>query len=159
MIYIYLQSGTLTIYDPVYTECSLRRCDQLESCIPFFITLDILTMAIPLIFNVVSYTLIVKKLSDCSMNTKIIVAKAILTSLMFSFAWLPFFIVFRIMDEGSDHIYRMVTTTLLVNTITTPILNITPNHVIAKCLTRCLQLRRPSKSSEKKVDDQKQPEL
>ena len=97
-------------------------------------------MIMPLVFNIVSYSLIMRALQrstdKISLNTKIVVARAFLTSLSFSISWMPFFVIFRILGQANYMNYNLIMIFSPVNTVTDPLLFIVPNDIIKTALRR-----------------------
>ena len=138
--HIYSTTGGLVYFDNRTNCCHFKRCEPPESCAPFFYTLDVVTMILPLVFNVVSYTLIMRALQRAadkiSLNTKIVVARALLTSLTFSLSWMPFFVIFRILGHANALNYTLIMMFSPINTVTDPSLHIIPNDLIKTALQK-----------------------
>ena len=88
----------------------------------------------------ISYTMIIYSISRNSrvnrcINTSIIDIKALLTSLIFTISWLPFFIVFRVQRyPRTVELYNGVSMFLYINTVTDPCFYLIPNDKIYQVL-------------------------
>ena len=71
------------------------------------------------------------------LNTKILVVRALLTSLSFSLTWMPFFVIFRIMSGHANFAnYTLIMMFSPINTVTDPCLYIVPNDLIKTVLRK-----------------------
>ena len=146
-----INNSTLVRYSNA--SCTMVRCKS-AGCRTSNIVLELVTMVLPLLFNLVSYSLIMRVLVRTKanqLNTHIVVARALLTSLVFSLSWLPFFILFRVINyngDNADQVYNAIMMFSHINTVTDPLLFILPNEVIRALLRKVVPPSLPKSGVE-----------
>ena len=147
----------LTILNGTPTSLRMGLCtinmqkDQMSVLKTVTLIKHVVMMPIPLLYNIISYTSIIIKLitppsssaSHAAQNTSlrvnrnviICVAKAIITSVIFTISWMPTFLGYHglIQISNLDRYKKISDTFLYLNTCSDPLIYIIPNKIILKC--------------------------
>ena len=132
---IVFTSRLFTYSNTYYTNraCLMKPCTIANQtmCLALNIVGHIIVVLVPLIFNLISYIAIIRQLyklrTRINSRVAVIAGKAILTTVIFSSSWLPFYLTIYLSDKVFFLKSSRITTILLyMNTLSDPILYLVP---------------------------------